>query len=181
MNHNFSLSIKKQHPTQLKKATTLFLLSLLFLLLIAIKSYAQNTPLPKSQTQTNKTQDQPITFGQYTITGTVLDDKTNLALKWVNIVIQGTVMGTVSDSNGRFKFKGHLKDGQQIQVSYLGYQTQLIKITQKHVNKPFNINLTVRLKTQPPLIICVLLGAENEEKVYRSKRSFWQKIQGLLQ
>lgn len=64
-----------------------------------------------------------------TISGMVVDAKSNEPLIGVNILVKGTEIGTISDADGCFKLSipntTHI-----IQVSYLGYQTEEIQVRQ---------------------------------------------------
>ena len=59
-------------------------------------------------------------FGQGTITGTILDEKTGEALIGANVIIEGTTIGTATDFDGKYQFK--VEPGiYTIHVSYIGY------------------------------------------------------------
>lgn len=60
-----------------------------------------------------------------TITGTVLDQN-GLPVPGATVVIEGTNTGTVSDINGKFSIEAD--EGDILQVSYIGYQSQRITI-----------------------------------------------------
>lgn len=64
-------------------------------------------------------------LAQSTITGTVTDRETGMPLPGVNIVIEGTQNGAVTDFNGEYTLTG-VSTGQTIVFSYLGYATQEI-------------------------------------------------------
>ena len=60
------------------------------------------------------------------MTGTVTDS-TNEPLIGASVVIQGTSNGTITDINGKFSLSVH--PNAVISISYIGYITQNIKIT----------------------------------------------------
>lgn len=60
------------------------------------------------------------------IKGTVVDDKGE-ALIGVSVIIKGTANGTITDIDGNFTLNA--KKGETLEVSYIGYKTSLIKIT----------------------------------------------------
>lgn len=82
-------------------------------------------------------------------------------LESASIILKGTNTGTTSDKNGEFKFPQPLKTGDILLVSYLGFETQEVKIKE---NMSFlNIVLTEDLLE--------FVGALNSDKPYKSKRS----------
>jgi len=67
------------------------------------------------------------------ISGVVKDGTTNELLIGVSILVTGTNTGTVTDVNGNFSLA--VMQNAVLKVSYIGYQTQEIKITgQKELN-----------------------------------------------
>ncbi len=81
-------------------------------------------------------------------------------LESVNIVLKGTKTGTTTNDKGEFTFPKLLKTGDILLISYLGYETQEIKIK---ANTSF-----IRLNLTQDLIEFV--GALNSNKPYKSKR-----------
>ena len=70
---------------------------------------------------------------QVKISGVVKDAVTNEELIGVNVIVTGTSTGTVTDVNGSFSLS--VPANGTVKVSYIGYQTQEIKITgQKILN-----------------------------------------------
>ena len=57
-----------------------------------------------------------------TITGSVTDGSTNIPLPGVNVLVQGTTIGTQSDFDGKFNISA--RDGDVLVFSYLGMKTQ---------------------------------------------------------
>ena len=67
-----------------------------------------------------------LSFGQdITISGIVIDD-TNLPLPGVSINIKGTKEGTQTDFNGKYSIQ--VSKGGQLTFSYLGFESQTIKV-----------------------------------------------------
>ena len=64
-------------------------------------------------------------LAQVTTGGTVLDSKTNQPIPGVNVVIQGTAIGTSTDFDGKFKLL-KIKKGDKIIVSFVGYKNSVI-------------------------------------------------------
>ncbi len=70
------------------------------------------------------------------ITGTVLSAENNEPLIGVSVVVAGTGTGTVTDFNGSFSLMA--EKGQVLKISYIGYETQEVKIA--------GSSISVRLK-----------------------------------
>src|ERR1035437_3010469 len=70
------------------------------------------------------------------VTGTVLDESNGEPLIGVNIMMKGSLQGTMTDLNGVFTIKA--KIGETLRVSYIGYSAQNVKVT--------GSNLTIHLK-----------------------------------
>jgi len=66
-------------------------------------------------------------YAQNTLTGSVVDDS-NQPLPGVNIIIQGTSIGTTTDFDGNFSFKTDNQIPLSIEASYLGFNTQIIEV-----------------------------------------------------
>lgn len=69
------------------------------------------------------------------VSGTVLSNNDGMPLIGVSIVVEGTNQGTVTDFDGNFSIPA--KTGQTLKISYIGYETQEVKVT--------GSKLTVRL------------------------------------
>lgn len=65
-----------------------------------------------------------------TIKGVVLDEKSE-AVIGASVSVSGTNIGVITDINGNFSLGSVPVDQKNIQISYLGYQTQIIDITGK--------------------------------------------------
>ncbi len=72
-----------------------------------------------------------LSFGQeITITGTVIDD-TNLPLAGVSIIVKETQKGTQTDFNGKYSIPA--KKGDHLTFTYIGYNSQTIKVGSSNV------------------------------------------------
>ncbi len=73
-------------------------------------------------------------YGQTTtISGKVIDAATNEALVGVNVLVKGTVLGTISDPNGNFKLNVNQAPPLTLQISIVGYVTQELEINDASV------------------------------------------------
>jgi hypothetical protein len=61
-----------------------------------------------------------------TISGTILSEDNQTPLSGVTIRVKGTRRVTQSDANGKFSIQA--SDGETLQISYVGYVTQDLKV-----------------------------------------------------
>ncbi|MHB9140625.1 MAG: carboxypeptidase-like regulatory domain-containing protein, partial [Paludibacter sp.] len=66
------------------------------------------------------------------ITGKVVSDTDGESLIGVSVLVKGTGVGTITDFNGAFTIPA--KTGQTLLISYIGYESQEIKITGAKLN-----------------------------------------------
>lgn len=93
-----------------------------------------------------------------TVTGLVADEEG--PLPGVNITLQNTRIGAVTDDEGKFTFPKKLKTGDVLIFSYLGYETQKMKI---EANTTF-----IKLELTTDMV--EMIGALDTAKPYKSKR-----------
>ncbi|WP_282135941.1 DUF4139 domain-containing protein [Seonamhaeicola maritimus] len=62
----------------------------------------------------------------------VITDNTGLPLPGANVIIKGTNTGTVTDFDGKFNINAG--DGQELEISYLGFVTENIPIHSSNIN-----------------------------------------------
>src|SRR5258706_1527829 len=67
-------------------------------------------------------------FGQTTISGTIKDKSTGETLAGVNIIVKGTVAGTISNSDGKFNLKVSQSPPFTLSLSFIGFRTQEVEI-----------------------------------------------------
>ncbi|WP_168796609.1 alpha-2-macroglobulin family protein [Cognatitamlana onchidii] len=65
------------------------------------------------------------------ISGTIYDES-GLPLPGVNIMVKGSTIGTSTDFDGNFAIKAKKDD--EIEISYLGFKNQAIKVNSNHLN-----------------------------------------------
>lgn len=94
-----------------------------------------------------------IVKGQY-------EEETEL-LSGVSVYLKGTNEGVTTNKKGEFTFPKKLKKGDVLFFSYLGFEKQNVKITEK------SSFLTITLKEED----IEMLGALNSQKKYKSKRT----------
>ena len=75
----------------------------------------------------------PFSLLAQSLSGVVVDKKSNQPLPGVNVVVQGANQSTTTDFDGKFKLAG-LKNGDKIVFSFIGYETQALNYSgQKEV------------------------------------------------
>ena len=67
-------------------------------------------------------------LAQSTVGGIVTDAKSKQPLPGVNVNVQGSSMGAVTDFDGKFKLS-KVKKGDKLVFSYIGYADQTIEFT----------------------------------------------------
>ena len=82
----------------------------------------------------------------------------------VNVVLEGTAIGTATDKNGDFKFPKTLKKGDVLVFSSIGLESQ--KVIINDVNSASNIELKVDMLMTEVQIV----GKAASKKVYSSKK-----------
>ena len=92
-----------------------------------------------------------IVFGQFTITGKVVDSTTKEPLFGASVFAQNTTSGTSTNREGEFSLS--LKSGgYELIVSYTGYQSREIRISNND-NNPLQIDMTKEEKAMEEVII----------------------------
>ena len=99
----------------------------------------------------------PEAAEQRRITGLVLDEN-NEPLIGVNIMLEGTTRGVVTDRDGRFTMD--VPEGGMLHISYIGYVAQQVRVTDKS-------SYSIRLKPDTGLlaeVVVTALGIKREQK-----------------
>lgn len=67
-------------------------------------------------------------YAQTTVSGTIVDSEGE-ALIGVNVLVEGTVLGTITDIDGNFSLTVQSQPPFNLVISYVGYETQRIEVT----------------------------------------------------
>ena len=73
-----------------------------------------------------------LAWAQNTVKGTVVD-KEQIPIIGATVVVVGTQTGTTTDIDGRFTLP-NVKAGSELQISFIGYQTETVKVTAASTN-----------------------------------------------
>lgn len=80
-------------------------------------------------------------YGQYAITGKVIDEKSKEPLAFVNIIFNhDQLTGTTTDINGRFSFRSNVVLS-SLTCSYVGYERISLTLDSARLSKPIMISL----------------------------------------
>ncbi|MDR3715508.1 MAG: carboxypeptidase-like regulatory domain-containing protein [Puia sp.] len=88
----------------------------------------------------------------FTISGQVLDQKTGLPMPGASVFCQNTTMGTVSNNEGRF-FLRMGNGGYDMVVSYTGYETKLLRVSNGSKNDSLHIELKEQDKSMGEVVV----------------------------
>ncbi len=124
---------------RITKLTNLFIL-LLTINLFGSIAYSKNSTLPEgaySEAQQTK------------VSGTITDANTGEFLPGVNIVVEGTSIGTISDINGKYSINTS-QSNPVLAFSFIGYITQKISIGNQSI---INIKLVPEIKNIDDVVV----------------------------
>jgi iron complex outermembrane recepter protein len=103
-------------------------------------------------------------LAQTVISGTVKDGSTGNSLPGANITVKGTVAGTITDTNGKFSLRVSANPPLIIMVSFIGFSTQEISITDGNTS-----GLEITLAEQTMLGQEIVVSASRaEESIMKS-------------
>lgn len=91
------------------------------------------------------------------ITGRVVDEK-NEPLIGVNIQVEGTDTGTITDLDGKYSIKAPLNS--VVSFTYIGYTSSYIKVTDKNV---YNVQMSANVEELNEVVVTAL-GIKREQK-----------------
>lgn len=111
----------------------------------------------------NTSPDKVVPVAQKEVSGVVTDEKTGDPLPGVNVVATGTIIGTVTDVDGRFKLDIPV-DVTTLTFSFIGFQTQTVSISNQ---TNLNINLVAEI-TKLEEIVVVAFGAKQKALLIES-------------
>jgi TonB-linked SusC/RagA family outer membrane protein len=94
-------------------------------------------------------------LAQTTVEGVVVDSKSNQPIPGVNVIIQGTQMGTSTDFDGKFKLT-KLKNGDKLVFSFIGYKNETIAFDGQ---KSLTVSMTEEANVLQEVVVQVGYGA----------------------
>ena len=75
------------------------------------------------------------------ITGKVIDAETGKPLSWVNVIVEGTTMGGISNDNGYFLIRSVKKGNYRLRFKRIGYEDVLQEIDLNTETKPVFVSM----------------------------------------
>ena len=156
---NSQLSTYAIKPERNKRLSFLKGISVALLSLFSFGIAQAQEGNPKVDTKINVPQAQQT----FLVKGHVSDE--TYPLPGVNILLQGTAIGTQTDFDGNFEFPQRLKKGDALVFSYVGMKSQKVII-----NDAYSAS-NVSLKIDMILDDIVVVGKVAVKKVYKSKRN----------
>lgn len=120
-------------------------------LLLCLSGHAQQLNTGKRVSAKEKT------LGKRTLVGTVMDSSTGDVLIGVNVRVKGTGEGTITDLDGKFSIGVTGKT--ELEVSYIGYKTQVLMVGDLGV-------MTIKMESDNEMLDeVVVIGAGTQKKV----------------
>lgn len=126
-------------------------------------------------------------FAQYSVYGTVQDSLSN-PIVGATIKILDTYKGVASDNNGNYKINNIKTTSLQLEVSFIGYQTQQIVIENFTADRELNFTLKEAQLTLDELVVSAIRVKENSPIAHSNityqdieKNNLGQDIPFLLQ
>jgi TonB-linked SusC/RagA family outer membrane protein len=98
-----------------------------------------------------------------TVSGTVIDGANNQPLPGVNVIVQGTTIGSTTDGNGRYAIPNAPVGEQAIRASFIGYQTTELRVTVV-AGQTATANFTLQPGVQLDDVVVTALGIERAER-----------------
>lgn len=105
----------------------------------------------------------------FVLKGQILSKTNNNSLPGASVVLKNSDIGVATDLDGNFEM-ANIKAGDIISFRFLGYETQDLIIQKDH---PF---IKIYLSENE----FELLGAANTKCIYKTKRSFWQRVAAIF-
>lgn len=96
-----------------------------------------------------------------TVSGVVIDASSGERIAGANVVVQGTVVGVATNTNGEFSIRVNAQPPITLAVSIIGYTTQRIQISEQNV-----ADLRVELREETILGSDIVVSASRVEESY---------------
>ena len=105
-------------------------------------------------------------YSQNTISGTVTDSQSNDPLIGVNVIIKGTTIGTITDIDGKFSLTNSKPLPWEVEVSYVGYESQVINVSSP--GESLNVNLVEGITLGSEVVVS---ASRKREKIQEAPAS----------
>ncbi len=102
-----------------------------------------------------------VSFSQ-SITGKIVDSRTNEPLHSANVLILSEKIGTASDRNGEFSIDISMIPVSQFEIrfSFIGYETKILKVNKSHLKDFYLIRLDETILSSQTVLVTSTIGRE---------------------
>lgn len=154
----------------------------LLLLMISRPASAQKpleNPKVEVQNKVNQQTERDSTETSYIVKGLVKDEYGDI-LPGVNVILKGSVYGTVADADGRFEFPVRLKEGDVLIFTFIGLESKEYRIRKQSKNEA-EINMEMNIEMD---LAFDITGEVAVNEIYSPRQSglqrFWLKIKEVF-
>ena len=112
----------------------------------------------------------------FSISGIVLDSKSNEPLPYCNVYLSRSLMGSYTEENGSFQINNVAPGTYQLVVSFIGYQTHTQTIELSEDVKNLSIDLTENTQKLEDLTVVIKRDKEWESQLRRFERDLLGEI-----
>lgn len=106
---------------------------------------------------------------QISITGKIVNSETNEPLANANVFVVGTNYGTPSDNEGRFSLTGNFLSGDVLKVSFIGFETVELTLSQFNQLHDGIIKLIPKVLSSQSVLVSASIGKEGFSPITFSK------------
>lgn len=107
--------------------------------------------------------------------GRVIDAKSGETIPFANVFIPGEKIGCTTDLDGNFEFPRSLKNGDTLQVTYIGYARKNFIVQDAN-------NIVVKLESDFLAgDVVVIMGEVSTPEVHKSNSSLWRRFKAMFQ
>ena len=141
----------------------------LFLALVGRPSFAHTPvePVKKEVTVVAPSRSGELTSPATPLVYGIVKDEYGDPIPGVNILLVGTSFGTISDADGKFEFATPLKEGDILQFSFIGYQTEKYRVG---AVKEAWLTITMQMDIQLMGEVIVVAGNVDVTEAYTPKK-----------
>jgi iron complex outermembrane receptor protein len=125
-------------------------------------------------------------WAQFSLEGKITNSENQKPLSGASVSLQGNVASVQTNENGFFVFKNLKKGDYLLNVNYVGFKSQTIKVV-LNVNKSLNINLIKNTLLTDEVIVSATRAASNSATTFKNlskedieKNNFGQDLPYLL-
>jgi hypothetical protein len=115
-----------------------------------------------------------VTVGKISVEGVVISKEDNMELPGVNVVVKGTVYGTVTDADGKFKLEDKVAAGDVLVFSFVGLTTQEVMITETNA-----ASLRIEMDSDKLALGGIVVGGVQTTRTI-SLRRWWKRFKSLF-